>query len=50
MKSNYRCTRNDTWLFELVGDDAADEVWVSTVQVLHQLVQRFLNIKEYFMK
>lgn len=33
---------NDAWLFELVGNDTADKVGVSAVQVLHQLVQGFL--------
>ena len=31
-----------TRLLELVGDDAAHEVRVGAVQVLHQLVQRLL--------
>lgn len=39
---------NDAWLFELVGNDTADKVGVSAVQVLHQLVQGFLAKGEVY--
>lgn len=34
-----------TWLLELVGNDAANEVWVGAVQCGHELVQLFLVAK-----
>ena len=36
------CMDGLTRLLELVGDDAAHEVRMCAVQVLHQLVQRLL--------
>jgi hypothetical protein len=38
----YKSGINDTWRLGLVRNDATHKVGVSSVQVLHQLVQRFL--------
>jgi len=38
----YQSGVDHTWSLQLVGNDATHEVGVGVVQVLHQLVQRFL--------